>query len=162
MDTQLCCSCQEYAYAPIFGVLTRKRLIRLASGEHTVSSQLPCQPQSMLQVEFDYMQVTLPTRTFNEMKSFLTILSSWKGISEFTICYFPDLFVAHKICKVFYVVFFAHALPDELPIKGNTREEKFSLQKIQLSTFPSNKRLIHGAVRRTWKCTVQRGYRIHS
>lgn len=36
MDIQLYCSCQEYTYAPIFGALTRKRLIRLASVEHTV------------------------------------------------------------------------------------------------------------------------------
>lgn len=92
-----------------------------------LNSQLPSQPQSMLRVEFDYKQVTLLTRTFNEMKSSLIILCSWKGISKFTICYFLDLFGAHKICKVFYVEFFAHAAPDELLIKGNKREEKFSL-----------------------------------
>jgi len=43
---------------------------------------------------------------------------------------------------------FTSGLPEELPIKGNTIEERPSSQKTQLSTFASNKRLIHTAVRR--------------
>ena len=78
-------------------LLTTMRLTSLVSVENTeyliLNSLLSCQPQSTLQMEFDYRQVTFLTRMFYELKYFLIAPCSWKRIGKFIICYFPGLFV---------------------------------------------------------------------
>lgn len=76
-------------------LLTTMRLTSLVSVENTEYLMLSIiLPTTVCTTDWVWLQTSnISHRMFYDLKYFLIILCSWKRISKFIICYFPDLFV---------------------------------------------------------------------